>query len=50
VERCFPEFISRAPAGLLSELGLKRHYKTPEPVKVLRPEVVQKPKRAEAKA
>src|SRR6185312_5698662 len=48
VERCFPEFISRAPAGMLSELGLKRHYKTPEPVKVLRPEVV-KNKRAEAK-
>jgi len=50
VERCFPEFISRAPAGMLSELGLKRHYKTPEPVKVLRLEVVQKGKRAEAKA
>jgi len=50
VERCFPEFISRAPAGMLSEMGLKRHYKTPEPIKVLRPELVQKPKRAEAKA
>lgn len=49
VERCFPEFISRAPAGLLSELGLKRHYKMPEPVKVMRPEVVHKGKRAEAK-
>jgi hypothetical protein len=36
VERSFPEFISRAPAGMLSELGLKRHYKTPEPIKVLR--------------
>lgn len=36
VEKCFPEFISRAPAGMLSELGLKRHYKTPEPMKVLR--------------
>jgi len=36
VERSFPEFISRAPAGLLGEAGLKRHYKTPEPVKVLR--------------
>lgn len=34
VERSFPEFIQRAPAGLLSEAGLKRHYKTPEPVKV----------------
>lgn len=36
VERSFPEFIARVPAGLLSEAGLKRHYKTPEPVKVLR--------------
>jgi len=36
-ERSFPEFISRAPAGMLTELGLKRHYKTPEPVKLLRP-------------
>jgi len=24
------------PAGLLNEQGLKRHYKLPEPVKVLR--------------
>ncbi len=37
VERSFPEFIARVPAGMLSELGLKRHYKTPEPVKVLKP-------------
>ena len=37
VDRCFPEFIARAPAGMLTELGLKRHYKTPEPVKQLRP-------------
>ncbi|HWI55952.1 MAG TPA: hypothetical protein VNZ22_01910 [Bacillota bacterium] len=36
VERCFPEFISRAPAGMLNELGLKRHYKTGEAIKVLR--------------
>jgi hypothetical protein len=36
VERSFPEFISRAPAGMLNEVGLKRHYKLPEPVKVLR--------------
>ncbi len=36
VERSFPEFIARAPAGMLTEAGLKRHYKTPEPVKVLR--------------
>ena len=36
VERSFPEFIARAPAGMLSELGLKRHYKLPEPIKTLR--------------
>ena len=36
VERSFPEFVSRVPAGMLNELGLKRHYKTPEPVKQLR--------------
>lgn len=36
VERSFPEFIQRAPAGLLSEAGLKRHYKTPEPLRVHR--------------
>lgn len=37
VEKSFPEFIQRAPAGLLQEAGLKRHYKTPEPLKQLRP-------------
>jgi hypothetical protein len=36
VERSFPEFISRVPAGMLGDAGLKRHYKTPEPIKVLR--------------
>lgn len=36
VEKNFPEFISRAPAGLLTELGLKRHYKMPEPIRVHR--------------
>lgn len=36
VERSFFEFISRVPAGLLADGGLKRHYKTPEPLKVLR--------------
>jgi hypothetical protein len=36
VEKSFPEFISRVPAGMLSELGLKRHYKTPEAIKILR--------------
>jgi hypothetical protein len=37
VERSFPEFIARVPAGLLNEVGLKRHYKkTPEPITPLR--------------
>lgn len=36
VERSFPEFIARVPSGMLMEVGLKRHYKTPEPVKILR--------------
>ena len=36
VERCFPEFIARVAGGSLTEVGLKRHYKTPEPVKLLR--------------
>ena len=36
VERSFPEFIARAPAGMFNELGLKRHYKTPEAIKTTR--------------
>jgi hypothetical protein len=36
VERNFPEFIARVPGGLLTEVGLKRHYKSPEPIKSLR--------------
>jgi hypothetical protein len=36
VERNFPEFIARVPAAALRDAGLKRHYKTPEPLKVLR--------------
>lgn len=36
VDRIFPEFIARVPGGMLSEQGLKRHYKTPEPLKILR--------------
>jgi hypothetical protein len=36
VERSFAEFITRVPAGLLGDVGLKRHYKLPEPLKVLR--------------
>lgn len=35
-ERSFPEFIARVPAGMLSELGLKRHYKEPEAIKAHR--------------
>jgi hypothetical protein len=35
VERSFPEFIARVPGGMLGEAGLKRHYKTPEPLKLL---------------
>jgi hypothetical protein len=37
VERCFPEFVTRVPSGMLSEAGLKRHYKMPEPIKILHP-------------
>jgi len=36
VEKTFAEFIARAPAGLLTAKGLRRHYKTPEAIKVLR--------------
>jgi hypothetical protein len=36
VERTFAEFVSRVPAKMLSEGGLKRHYKEPEPVKKFR--------------
>ena len=36
VERSFPEFVARVPAGMLGDVGLKRHYKLPEMVKVLR--------------
>ena len=36
VERSFPEFIARVPSGLLGDSGLKRHYKLPEALKVLK--------------
>jgi hypothetical protein len=36
VEKTFAEFISRVPAKMLGESGLKRHYKEPEPLKQLR--------------
>lgn len=51
VDRCFAEFITRVPAGMLSELGLKRHYKLPEALRVHRtlegtPDSKPKPKKA----
>ena len=36
VERIFAEFVSRVPSKMLNEVGLKRHYKEPEPVKEFR--------------
>ena len=36
VEKTFPEFMARVPSKMLSETGLKRHYKEPEPVKQLK--------------
>ncbi|MGB0582131.1 MAG: hypothetical protein ACPGVU_20750 [Limisphaerales bacterium] len=35
-DRTFPEFMERVPAAMLREEGLKRHYKLPEAVAVLR--------------
>lgn len=43
-ERTFPEFISKVPGKALTELGLKRHYKEPEPIKQFK---ALKPRRAE---
>ncbi|MFN7138122.1 MAG: hypothetical protein ACK4UN_02165 [Limisphaerales bacterium] len=36
VERTFPEFIAKVPSKLLNEVGLKRHYKDPEPLKLIK--------------
>jgi hypothetical protein len=36
VERTFAQFVSRVPAKMLSEGGLKRHYKDPEAIKQFR--------------
>ncbi len=36
VEKTFAEFIINVPASALTESGLKRHYKGPEPLKTLR--------------
>ena len=35
-DRTFAEFIANVPAAALLDSGLKRHYKEPEPVKMLR--------------
>jgi hypothetical protein len=35
VEKTFAEFIANVPAAALTERGLKRHYKEPEPLKTL---------------
>jgi len=42
VEKSFPEFIARVPATMLVDVGLKRHYKLPEPLKVLKGIVARK--------
>ena len=42
VDRCFPEFVARVPGGMLKEVGLKRHYKLPEPIKMLRAKAATK--------
>jgi hypothetical protein len=39
VERTFAEFIARVPAKMLSEGGLRRHYKEPEALKQIRAEL-----------
>jgi hypothetical protein len=36
VERTFPEFIAKVPSKVLTEVGLKRHYKDPEPIKQIK--------------
>jgi len=36
VERTFAEFVSRVPSKMLTEVGLKRHYKEPEAIKQFR--------------
>lgn len=36
VDRTFPEFIAKTPSKMLTEVGLKRHYKDPEPVKQIK--------------
>ena len=43
-ERTFPEFINKVPGKVLTEGGIKRHYKEPEPVKQIK---VLKPRKQE---
>jgi hypothetical protein len=43
-ERTFPEFIAKVPGKMLTECGLKRHYKEPEPIRELK---VLKPRKLE---
>jgi hypothetical protein len=45
VDRTFPEFIAKTAGKVLNEVGLKRHYKDPEPVKQIR---LMKPRSAKA--
>ncbi len=35
-ERSFPEFMAKVPGKVLTESGLKRHYKEPEPIKQIK--------------
>ncbi len=35
-ERSFPEFINKVPGKALTEVGLRRHYKDPEPLKQIK--------------
>jgi hypothetical protein len=35
-ERTFPEIIAKVPSKMLGEVGLRRHYKDPEPVKQIK--------------
>ena len=42
VDRTFPEFIARVPAGVLADVGLKRHYKLPETLKILRAPIAKR--------
>jgi hypothetical protein len=36
VERGFPEFIAKVPSKMLTESGMRRHYKEPEPIKQIK--------------